>query len=524
MTRFLAAADTSGAGKTLLLRLLDMYRKQPEISRQELCKHLGIKSAAQLSNLKKRLFRELLDAGFWMRRRQNVSVDLSLMLEQLQWLIDRRLYKLAAKLHAEAVTKAKRYERYAELAALLLLESNMLVRRDYKRYRSVDRELMEALENAGRCQDVLHRIQAVYEQVKAWSYRSWLPIGSAEREGIDALRRELGVLSQQFGTLIANHTLLFLYFNTALATCLYMLDEAAVCSTSCEGLWAKWAAHPHLIHTYAPLFLAAVNTTLYNDFRLKDIAAAHRHLEGYEQLAEGRLEEGIYARSFQIIIFNGRLKLHHKTACYAQVKRMLEQDGERILSYATLCLSPPEALTVGTSMAISYFVLEQWEAAETYILEVKEQNRAIDREDILYFSLVFHLLILHEKKDWYRLDSAIEAAYHFLYARKKLRIFEKELCLFLKRTITTRNQDQLQELCRKFLLRLRDIIGKKQMPLYTAYFNFTGWLESKVRGIRYRDYVTEQSRQTDSTETVLREPLGPPQPEVAPNEKSIPGS
>src|SRR5690606_25148657 len=124
----------------------------------------------------------------------------------------------------------------------------------------------------------------------------------------------------------------------------------------------------------------------------------------------------------------------------------------------------------------------------------KEQNRTIDREDILFFSLVFHLLILHEKKDWYRLDSAIDAAYHFLYARKRLRVFEKELCLFLKRTITTRNQDQLRLLCQKFLLRLRDIIEKKKMPLYSAYFNFTGWLESKAQGLRYMDYVINQSK------------------------------
>lgn len=492
---FLRLSESGGRSNTLVLRLLETYRKQPEASNETVCARLGIKSPAQFSTLKKRLFKALLDALLWMRRKQHISLQLSLLQEQLQLLTEGGHHKQAAKIQAEALALATRYEKYPAIISLLLLESNSLLHRDYKKYRSVDQKFFEAMDTARRCQDILNRILSIYEQVKALSYRSWLPIGTAELEQIGQLKVRLINLQKEHKSLIKKHALLSLSFHTALATCLYMGDEAKACSLCCNTLWEVWSQHPHLINEYASLFLATVNTTLYNDFRLKDIPAAHRHLEDYELLAAPELVAGVYERSLQIIIFNGRLKLHHKTARYDRVQQMLDRDGQRILSYTTASLSPPEALSVATSIAISYFVLEQWDAAETYILQVKEQNRAIDREDILYFSLVFHLLILHEKKDWYRLDSAIEAAYHFLYARKKLRIFEKELCLFLKRTITTRNQDQLQLLCQKFLLRLQEIIGKKKMPLYSAYFNFTGWLESKVRGIRYMDYVKSQSAQ-----------------------------
>ncbi len=50
------------------------------------------------------------------------------------------------------------------------------------------------------------------------------------------------------------------------------------------------------------------------------------------------------------------------------------------------------------SICISYFVLDNFEQAEDLLLDVININHEVQREDILYFSAIFYLVILYEKK------------------------------------------------------------------------------------------------------------------------------
>jgi hypothetical protein len=122
---------------------------------------------------------------------------------------------------------------------------------------------------------------------------------------------------------------------------------------------------------------------------------------------------------------------------------------------------------------------------------IKEKNQHINREDILYFSLLFYILILYERKEWGRLDSTIEASYHFLYARKKLRIFERELMLFFKRLSSSRKANP-NALIKNFLAHLDNYKNDPDKNLYFLYFNYYGWLESKLLNLRYMDYIRQQ--------------------------------
>jgi len=149
-------------------------------------------------------------------------------------------------------------------------------------------------------------------------------------------------------------------------------------------------------------------------------------------------------------------------------------------------------LSIKGSVCISYFVMEQWDDAETLLSVIKEQNQHINREDILYFSLLFFLVILYEKKEWERLDSALKSAYHFLYARKKLRPFERELMLFLGHLSAAESKRSTNELINNFLQRLNHYRNDPDKNLYFLYFNYYGWLESKLMNLRYMDYLKEQ--------------------------------
>ena len=101
------------------------------------------------------------------------------------------------------------------------------------------------------------------------------------------------------------------------------------------------------------------------------------------------------------------------------VRKMIDHKTEDIFFYASQILSPADQLSILASVCIAYFVLEQWENAERLLMQIKEQKPGNQQGGyFIFFNVVSpgHTL---EGKEWIRLDNNLEAAYHFLYARKK---------------------------------------------------------------------------------------------------------
>jgi hypothetical protein len=132
--------------------------------------------------------------------------------------------------------------------------------------------------------------------------------------------------------------------------------------------------------------------------------------------------------------------------------------------------------------------MERFSDAEALMQEIKEKNRSLERQDVFYFTLVFHLLILYELEEWFRLDAATAAAYHVLYNHKKLRPFEKELMSFLKSLPVRRGRDDNIAFIKAFVARLEVYRTDPVQRLYFLYFNYSDWLQSKLAGISYREY------------------------------------
>jgi hypothetical protein len=103
-----------------------------------------------------------------------------------------------------------------------------------------------------------------------------------------------------------------------------------------------------------------------------------------------------------------------------------------VLELVTRVLPPVSAISIISSICISWFVLEQYDKAESLLIDINNLNHQVQREDILYFTSIFYLLILFEKKSYLQLNQAISTSYFRLYNQKKLQPFERELMLFLK--------------------------------------------------------------------------------------------
>ena len=472
-------ADRNTALHLKLFKLIDESKIYDD---EQLCRTLKI-SKIHFSGLKMYLYKDILDSLIFEKRNQTLDTQLHFMQQQIGFLLQKKLLTLAQKICTKAIELVTQYEKFDLLISFYNQQAQIQEFKDYKQYKSSNDRIFFNLQTAIEFQHLLAQNRLLYNKIKAQTQYSWLRIGTEEISEIRKLKEILETIKPV--TNMQPRISLF-YYNT-LALCEYMMHENEACTTSCLQVFSLWNKFPFLIDEDPLLFLNSFNTSCYNNFLSKDINGSQATLEGYSKLMDPHLKKDFYRKYFEIIQFNTELKIYHKAAKYEQVKLLVENKGKEILINTAELMSSPNRLSLMCSICISYFVLEKWNDAEELILTVKELNRHINREDVLYFSSVFYLLILYEKQEWYRLDYALEAAYHYLYTRKQFRPFERKLILFLKKFFATSAKEKTALLIKEFLEQLdKENALDKQLNFH--YFNYYGWLESKLLGMKYTDY------------------------------------
>jgi len=485
--------------EALHLRLFKLIDESSIIHENELCKALDIENKIHFSGLKAYLHKDILDILVFQKRNFSVDTQLFFMQEQIKTLHEKKLLHLAQKVCKKAITLAIQYEKYHSLILLLHLQNRVLEYKDYKQFKDTTGIIFSTLRNAIDSHQLYVENRFLYEKVRLLTYRSWLPITADELHEIEKAKEILN----EMGPVSDKQPVISLFYLNTMTLCQYMLHENEACTNTCKRIYFLWQNNTHLVNEYPLLFLNSINTISYNDFLCNNISQAEQNLFAYGKIAKEHLRNEVYNKHFEVIEFNTQLKIFLKTAQFDQVKTLIDGKASIIFSYSAEILSPADQLSIKGSVCICYFVLEQWDDAETLLSVIKEQNQHINREDILYFSLLFFLVILYEKKEWERLDSALKSAYHFLYARKKLRPFERELMLFLGHLSAAESKRSTNELINNFLQRLNDYRNDPDKNLYFLYFNYYGWLESKVMNLRYMDYLKEQLKPvTEDTDMI----------------------
>jgi hypothetical protein len=192
---------------------------------------------------------------------------------------------------------------------------------------------------------------------------------------------------------------------------------------------------------------------------------------------------------WQVIAFNTLLKIYLKTANYEMVRVQMKDHWPSAITSAKTYLPPVVYVVLYSSAHIAYFTLEDYQNAEAVIMDTININHFVQRDDTLYLTSMFHLLVLYEQRNYYRLSQVINASYAMLYNKKKLQPFEKEIMLFFKSLLNVREHKEVIKAMASFLKRLDVYKNDPLKEMYFIFFNYYGWLESKVMGIKYTDYV-----------------------------------
>jgi hypothetical protein len=477
--------------QALHLRLFSLMEESPVNDEKLFADKLGLRSPAHYSGLKSYLWNDLLSTIIYLNR-NDPMVQIQFATLEVEALLAKNLVYSAGRLLQIAWNTAVKYELYPMQLKLIHLQYKILSYSSYKNYLPESANLL--LQQAGMLKKLQYeqQLQMYIHELIALKQFTYLRFTD---EQLSRVNRILQALEPPFPCGESILLKLLQQFALCLATHLSYLFEKA--DTHARLIMQHWEEHAHLISCNPALFLSCADYSFYNAFALRNTALAENYLDRYRLLATAYLDKKEYIK-WEIISFNTQLKLYHKKAQYDLVADIIDTRSAYILRKAAEEMPPATALSIMCSVCISYFVLERYQQAEDLLLDVNNTNHEVQREDILYFSAIFHLVILYERKNYLQLSHAISTSYFRLYTKKKLHPFEKDLMLFLKHLSSEFNNDGKRIAINSFLARLDQYKNDPVKDLYFLYFNYYAWLESKIRKMKYTEYMSLQVKNPDA--------------------------
>lgn len=468
--------------RSLHLQLFELIEKHKIYDEKLFVKKMGIKSAAHFSGIKNRLWKDILSAIVYQKRNDPLARLMFSVLET-EMLLSRHFIQSAGKLLDIAWEKATQYEYYSIQTRLIHLRYQLLPYSDFKHYQAESERLLhlqgQVMERL-QCEQQLQMRSRELIAIKQFTY---LRISDSQLKRIRTIETELNNITIAQGCPLLQ--ILHLFTSGAATHLSYQFDK---CHEFTEAFTQLWRSKSYLIAQNALLFLSCADYCFYNAFALKNVALAQHYLQIYETLATEHLNIK-EQEQWHIIAFNTQLKIYHKTACYDKVLLLLQEKSEWVIERVNRVLPPVSGISILSSICISWFVLEEYDKAESLLIDVNNLNHLAQREDILYFTSIFYLLILFEHKKMLQLNHAISTSYFRLYNKKKLQPFEKDLMLFLKQLSNEYRNEGKMDIIKNFLKKLEVYKNDPIRDLYFLYFNYYGWMESKVAQIKYTEYM-----------------------------------
>jgi hypothetical protein len=448
-------------------------------------KKIGVKSMAQYSGLKKYLWNDLL-AALVFQNRKNPIAQLYFSLLEADIMLSKNLIASAQKIADIAWQTATQFELYQYQTRILQLKFRILPYLDYKRYQQQNVELLQQQNTTVNLLLQQQQLEVMYRELHSIKQLNYLRLTTTQLQRVHDIKQLLLTM-----TVNIQQPLLYLYWCFNVAACYHLEINFEKCNNYIDKFTQLWQANQHLISINSAFYITTADYAFYNAFALKKIDLAEHYLQLYASWSAVYLKNK-YLQQWRIVVFNTQLKIFHKNAQYQSVSALCEAEAKNIHQIAIENLPPLQAITVINSIAISWFVLESYAKAEALIIDSMNMNIVVQRDDILYFNTLFHLVILYERKQWLYLSQAINAYYLKLYHKKKLHPFEKELMAFLKQLASQHTEKDRVEIIQAFLIKLDVYRNDPVKDIYFLYFNYHGWLESKVQGVSYRQYVSSK--------------------------------
>lgn len=267
----------------------------------------------------------------------------------------------------------------------------------------------------------------------------------------------------------------------------YLQSDFEAAFAYLSPLITQWHQRPDYIGYRPEAYLEVLFTYTYVAIHLRkfdEIEAAYHHP------SNKKIKDRFNHSYFTVLKYLTFLRICHKQGAYATVEKLLSK-LKPFLSESKEYLQSDIQRPLLISIAISCFVLDNFKDAEAYARQALLQFHNKLRPDQARVTHLFLLLVCYEVKNEWVFQNQFQTCYQYFYRNKSFSMFEKEIMTVLRKTFPYRRNDKNLTLLKMSSARLhRNHTRIKKEVCHI--FNFPGWIDSRIQGVAYRDWVQQQ--------------------------------
>ncbi|MFT5385644.1 MAG: hypothetical protein ACI81W_003052 [Saprospiraceae bacterium] len=477
-----------GKENAKFIQLFDVLEKQSEYDEDQICIKIPSIKKAQVSNLKRHLYRQLLISLRLIHIQRNIDIEIREQLDFAKILYNKGLYLQSLKLLDRI--KSIAYEYQQDSLHLEIIEFEKYIESGY-----ITRSMETRADNLSEESEKRIRIIQTTGKLSNLSLRLY---GLYIKTGHTRNQKDAYIVSEFFKSnlpVVDINKLTFyekVYFYQSHVWYNYILQDFLKCYSNARRGVGLFEKNPQMIRSDPSTYLKGYNNLLATLFYIGDHPKFKKSLESFGQVTKvlheelntnGKLLCFQYLQTAQI---NG----HFIEGTFKEGVRLIPEI-ETGLENFKYHLDQHRVMVFYYKIACMYFGANQNDKALDYLNKIINFKAGALREDIQCFARILHLICHYELGNIDLLEYIIKSVYRFLAKMEDLNMVQTEVLKFLRKALYLDKAE-----LRKAFLNLKNKLEILSSHPYEKrsflYLDIISWLESKLSNKHIGDIIREK--------------------------------
>jgi hypothetical protein len=437
---------------------------------------------SQFAYIKHTLLQKLIDAKTQQLLQADEEVQMLYEVMQIKALRQNGHFDLADKQLQKTYIKASKAENYPILQMLTseILKLN-LFNRELKSMSEMDSIIASVQPTLMTASDII-TVQHIYLSALTIRQKNWLQTYNVPKVLVQI---EVALNNLERNSL-QNKSFQY-YYESTKAIIHFLNGRFEECFTHLKRVISLWQQGALNITKDAEYYLDSLNFYIDTSYLL---GKSENVMQALEHDINRDLTQQINIATYKIIQIRAHLRLAHKVADYAEVKRILQTNKSQFEQWTKSSISTIN-FRFTMSIVISYFVLEDYSNALYFAQFTLHDFKANVPQEFLYVIYLFIIIVVFEMKDDILFNSYYRSSMAFFAKFERTKQYERKIMTTLHKVFYGKNTS----VAKKQLAQLKEYLIENSadpyLKLLTNTFNYPLWIQSKIDNILYRKLVQQ---------------------------------
>lgn len=472
------------AGDLKVVQLFDALEKMKQYDEETLLKKNPGIQKQQLSNLKARLYHEVLASLRSLKQQEHIDLQLHEQLDFARLLYNKGLYLQSLRILEKIKEMARSRHQITYVLQVVFLEKKIEALHITRSMQDRADKLQKESEDVNERLQLIGQLSDLSLQLYSWYIQHGLARNKKDREAVDILfRKEILDKAQHCSGFYEK-----LYSYQCYCWYGFIIQDLLLYYRYCQKWVDLFEASPKMIEVETAHYIKGMHNLLSAHFDLRNYRKFNDTIHQLESFMASPIVEGNQNNLIQtfLYLYTAKLNRHFMEGTFTEGLSLVPAIEEKLKTYESY-LDRHRILVFYYKFASLYFGSGEHERSIDYLNKIINWKMNL-RTDLQCYARLLHLIAHYELGNFDLLEYLLKSVYRFMAKMENLSTVELEIFAFLKQSFKLTPR-QLKPHFEQLLAKLHPLEHNRLENRAFMYLDVISWLESKVMGMPVQQVI-----------------------------------